>query len=180
VLNISGWLCYLGIFGRDSTVLLDVVRNIYPDIPAVFCDTGLEYPEIKEFVDTIDNVTVIKPDMNFRKVIQKYGYPVVSKKVARQIRDLQNPTDNNVNVRNLYLSGIKQNGEQTKSFKLPKKWYKLIDAPFKVSELCCDIMKKHPFKKYESKTGSKCILGVMAVSFGFIAYNVFKLIELLW
>ena len=27
--------------GKDSTVLLDLARRIYPDIPAVFIDTGL-------------------------------------------------------------------------------------------------------------------------------------------
>ena len=36
--------------GKDSTVLLHLVRSIYPDVEAVFSDTGLEYPEIKEFV----------------------------------------------------------------------------------------------------------------------------------
>lgn len=34
--------------GKDSTVLLDLVRRIYPNIPAVFCDTGLEYPFDKD------------------------------------------------------------------------------------------------------------------------------------
>jgi len=47
--------------GKDSTVLLDLVRRIYPDVPAVFCDTGLEYPEIRDFVKTKDNVEWIKP-----------------------------------------------------------------------------------------------------------------------
>jgi len=42
--------------GKDSTVLLDLVRELYPETPAVFCDTGLEYPEIKDFVKTIPNV----------------------------------------------------------------------------------------------------------------------------
>ena len=28
--------------GKDSTVLLDIARRIYPDIPAVFSDTGLD------------------------------------------------------------------------------------------------------------------------------------------
>jgi len=42
--------------GKDSTVLLDLVRQDYPDVPAVFCDTGLEYPEIRDFVKTFDNV----------------------------------------------------------------------------------------------------------------------------
>lgn len=43
--------------GKDSTVLLHLVRLLYPDIEAVFCDTGLEYPELRDFVKTIDNVT---------------------------------------------------------------------------------------------------------------------------
>ena len=68
--------------GKDSTVLLHLVREDYPDIPAVFCDTGLEYPEIREFVKTFDNVTWMKPKMNFKTVIEKYGYPFISKEVS--------------------------------------------------------------------------------------------------
>lgn len=68
--------------GKDSTVLLDIVRKMYPDVSAVFVDTGLEYPEIREFVKTFDNVTWIKPKMNFRQVIEKYGYPFISKEVS--------------------------------------------------------------------------------------------------
>lgn len=71
--------------GKDSTVLLDLARRIYPDIEAVFCDTGLEYPEIRDFVKTFDNVTWIKPEMRFDKVIEKYGYPVIGKEVAGRI-----------------------------------------------------------------------------------------------
>ena len=29
--------------GKDSTVLLDLARRAFPDLPAVFVDTGLEY-----------------------------------------------------------------------------------------------------------------------------------------
>jgi 3'-phosphoadenosine 5'-phosphosulfate sulfotransferase (PAPS reductase)/FAD synthetase len=29
--------------GKDSTVLNHLVRSIYPDTPAVFADTGLDY-----------------------------------------------------------------------------------------------------------------------------------------
>ena len=71
--------------GKDSTVLLDLARRIYPDIPAVFIDTGLEYPELREFVKTIPNVTWLKPEMNFRKVIETYGYPLISKEVSQKI-----------------------------------------------------------------------------------------------
>lgn len=52
--------------GKDSTVLLHLVRSMYPDVEAVFSDTGLEYPEIREFVKTIDNVTWVKPKKNFK------------------------------------------------------------------------------------------------------------------
>lgn len=68
--------------GKDSTVLLHIVREMYPEIPAVFCDTGLEYPEIREFVRKFDNVEWLKPKMNFKKVIDTYGYPFISKEVS--------------------------------------------------------------------------------------------------
>ena len=72
--------------GKDSTVLLHLVRELYPDVEAVFVDTGLEYPEIKKFVKTIDNVTTVRPEMKFHEVIEKYGYPVISKNQAQYIR----------------------------------------------------------------------------------------------
>lgn len=36
--------------GKDSTVLLHMVREMYPEVAAVYVDTGLEYPEVKAFV----------------------------------------------------------------------------------------------------------------------------------
>jgi len=144
--------------GKDSTVLLHLVRSIYPDVEAIFIDTGLEYPEIRDFVAQFDNVKVLRPKIPFNQVIDTYGYPVISKKVARQIRDLQNPTDKNKATRKLYFEGIKK----AKSFKLPKKWRFLINAPFKISERCCDVMKKEPFRRYEKESGNKPYIGIMA------------------
>ena len=63
--------------GKDSTVLLHLVRSMYPNVPAVFSDTGLEYPEIREFVKSINKVIWIKPQKTFKEVIEKYGYPVI-------------------------------------------------------------------------------------------------------
>lgn len=69
--------------GKDSTVLLHLVREMYGDsIPAVYCNTGLEYPEITQFVKTFDNVAIIKPKMNFFQVCEKYGFPLISKEVS--------------------------------------------------------------------------------------------------
>ena len=72
--------------GKDSTVLLHIARRIYPDMKAVFVDTGLEYPEIRQFVKTFDNVDWIKPKMNFKQVIEKYGYPFISKEVSECVQ----------------------------------------------------------------------------------------------
>ena len=71
--------------GKDSTVLLDIVRSVYPSIPAVFSDTGLEYPEIRDFVRTFENVEWVKPEMSFKQVIEQYGYPFISKVVSQTV-----------------------------------------------------------------------------------------------
>ena len=71
--------------GKDSTVLLTIAREMYPDIKAVFVDTGLEYPEVREFVKTWSNVDWLKPKLNFKQVIEKYGYPFISKEVSERV-----------------------------------------------------------------------------------------------
>lgn len=71
--------------GKDSTVLLHIARSIYPNMKAVFIDTGLEYPEIRRFVKSFENVDWLKPTMNFKQVIEKYGYPFFSKEIANNV-----------------------------------------------------------------------------------------------
>lgn len=76
--------------GKDSTVLLDIVRRIYPNIEAVYVDTGLEYPEIKSFVKQYKNITILKPEHSFKYILSNYGYPVISKDIARTIDSVRN------------------------------------------------------------------------------------------
>ena len=68
--------------GKDSTVLLDIARQMYPDILAVFFDTGLEFPEIRDFVRRFDNVEWIKPKKTFKEIVMQYGYPLISKEIS--------------------------------------------------------------------------------------------------
>lgn len=68
--------------GKDSTVLLDLARRVCPDIPAVYVDTGLEYPELRAFVETKNNVIWLRPRYPFTRILEKYGYPVISKEVS--------------------------------------------------------------------------------------------------
>ena len=71
--------------GKDSTVLLHLVRTIYPDVRAVFSNTGLEYGEIQRFVQSFPNVDIVTPKMRFDQVISSYGYPLIGKEVAEAI-----------------------------------------------------------------------------------------------
>ena len=141
--------------GKDSTVLLDLARRIYPDIPAVFVDTGLEYPEIKEFVKSKENITIVKPEKSFRQVIFQHGYPVISKPVSHNVSIAKRNPDGKV------AKNIMYNPHRTGLFN-HYKWNFLIDAPFEVSDKCCDIMKKKPSKAYAKATGTYPILGTMA------------------
>ena len=124
--------------GVDSTVLLDLVRSVNPDIKAVFVNTGLEYPQIVRFVKTIPNVDIIRPKMTYKQVIEKYGFPFPSKAVATKISEIKHTKSES--LKNLRLTGIRPNGEYSPLSKLSKKWKFLIDAPFEVSSRCCDIM----------------------------------------
>ncbi len=139
--------------GKDSTVLLDIARQVNPDIPAMFVDTGLEYPEIREFVKTFDNVTWMKPKMNFKEVIKTYGYPVISKEQAQYIYTYRNTKSEK--LRKQLWEGV--DGK----FKISERWKHLVDAPFKISSNCCNIMKKVPAKKYNRATNRKAIIGSM-------------------
>lgn len=136
--------------GKDSTVLLHMVRNLYPDTPAVFVDTGLEYPEIRDHVKSIDNVTWVKPDMSFKRVIDEKGYPVISKEVAHWVDLAQRG----------FPSGIRQ--LELDSRYGCKRYAYLKDAPFKISRDCCDIMKKRPAKRYHKETGRCPYIGMRA------------------
>lgn len=73
--------------GKDSTVLLDIVRKSYPNIPAVFVDVPTQYPELREFAKTWKNVEIIKPKISFMEVCEKYGFPLISKEVSQCVEE---------------------------------------------------------------------------------------------
>jgi 3'-phosphoadenosine 5'-phosphosulfate sulfotransferase (PAPS reductase)/FAD synthetase len=146
--------------GKDSTVLLHRVRELYPSVEAVFVDTGLEYTQIRQFVKTFDNVTILRPKMRFDEVISKYGYPMISKEVSRRIYEIRrNP---NAKVQEIFDPNsdyVKKYGQR---FCLDK-WIPLKDETnIKISHLCCDVMKKRPIKSYAKKNGKACITAEMA------------------
>lgn len=144
--------------GKDSTVLLDLARRAFPDIRAAFVDTGLEYPEIRNFVKTISNVAWLRPEMPFHKVIELYGYPVVSKEVAKRIYYARKGSFWALQ----HLRGLNKDGTPSKFNQRYVKWASLVDAPFLISEHCCMVMKKRPLHRFAKETGTMPIIGTMA------------------
>ncbi len=147
--------------GKDSTVLLDLVRREYPKVPAVFVDTGLEFPEIREFVRSIDNVVWLKPKIPFPQVIEKHGYPVVSKRQAQYIGEVQRAKGETATKR-LRLTGIKSDGTFSPMGKIPDKWHSLALGNIPISDKCCNVMKKEPMDRYVAETGRMPLIGTMA------------------
>lgn len=153
--------------GKDSTVLKHIVDSMYSDVPAVYVNTGLEYPEIQRFVREVKagkwdcfnaDVEILRPEMRFDQVIQKYGYPVASKAVSRKVSDARKGIP--YAMKYFENTAVDRDGNPSK-FNCPK-WKFLIDAPFPVSHECCDVMKKKPFKLYENQSNRKPIIGTMA------------------
>lgn len=141
--------------GVDSTVLLHLVRSVFPDVKAVFVNTGLEYAEIVKFVRSIPNVDIIRPKLTYKEVIEKYGYPIISKETAGKINEIRN-------TKSEHLRNIRLGNSESKLSKLSNKWMYLVDAPFKISNRCCDILKKSPLLKYEHENGLFPYVGTMA------------------
>lgn len=152
--------------GKDSTVLLHLVRGMFPDVPAVFADTGLEFPGVREISKNTENCLMIHPDMSFRKVIEVHGYPVVSKSVSHIVHMYRESMRKRNTPPRWYVERLREVSEG-KDEKSPlhyfdiKKASTLVEAPFKISHKCCDELKKKPMKKYEKETGRHAYIATM-------------------
>ena len=158
-LRIKEWVDMFGVSGvyvsfsggKDSTVLLHIVREMYPDVEAVFVNTGLEYPEIQQFVKTFDNVKILRPEMSFTEVVKRYGYPIISKEVASKLYYAKKGSG----------WAVKNVHDDTSRYSI-QKYEPLLHLPFKIASRCCDVMKKSPAKRYAKQTGKVAITGQTA------------------
>lgn len=147
--------CYISFSGgKDSMVLMHLVKSIDSSVPVVFCDTGVEWPSVKRMGKQWADV-ILKPKLPFKTIVDKYGYPAISKDNAKKIHEYRNTKSKNMIERTLY-GNAKGNG------KLPDKWRFLLDGPFNISHKCCHILKKNPATKYEKESGRIPFIGTLA------------------
>ena len=149
--------------GKDSAILLDLARRCFPDIEAVYVNTGLDFPEVRKLALDTPNVTVLQPKMRFDEVVREYGWCFPSKEVALAIHYARKGAPWALKR----LQGL--NGDDTPSQYCKSyyaKWIYLVDAPFKISDNCCGIMKEAPIKKYERESGKHPMVGIMASESG--------------
>lgn len=158
--------------GKDSTVLKHIIDQMYGDVPSIFVNTGLEYPEIQRFVKEVQSgkygcfnsdVVILRPEMQFDKVLKNYGYPVASKEVAGYVREAKHSKSEKLrSMRTQRLKGEYRRPDGELSEYNCAKWGLLLDADFETSDKCCDVMKKHPISKFVKETGRRGIIGTMA------------------
>lgn len=151
--------------GKDSTVLLHLVRSRYPQVKAVFCDTGLEYPEVRDFARTTPNTETIRPKITFKDVIEQYGWPVISRRQAQYLKEAGRCKLDSPNYR-LRMTGVKTSGRFSSMSLISKKYQFLVpmirDKKLKVSDMCCQVMKKDPLNEYLKDHQEYPLIGVTA------------------
>lgn len=164
--------------GKDSTVLAYLAANWLShfrtppwQLNLVFVNTGLEYPEIQKFVNEYTDwlrrefprVTVnlhrLRPKMNIRQVVTKYGYSIIGKDVAHRIETARRSPDSR-SMKLLRGEVLRTDGE--KSIYNCEKWEYLLSAPFLISDKCCEIMKKSTSMSYEHRADVKPMTATMA------------------
>jgi 3'-phosphoadenosine 5'-phosphosulfate sulfotransferase (PAPS reductase)/FAD synthetase len=138
--------------GKDSTVLLHLVRKYYPNIVGVHANTGLEYPEITNFVKKQENIVLVRPLKSYFQIVKEFGWPLLSKNISRQVYRMQNnPTEKQI---------LQANSKG--SDRIPEKFMWLIDSEIKLSDKCCFYMKEEPLDSFYRENNLFPIIGTMA------------------
>jgi len=190
--------------GKDSTVVLHLVRSLYPEVKAVFFNTTNEHKEIIKFVKETENVVWLKPKKSFSQILKTEGYPLVSKEISQLQKEIMRQFRGNKHLKSIYhMSFFGENKykfsnkwlwlldeEVAKHYFNPPKevvkkesWYKVLkekeqyyfdvitkkrkELGLKINDrivltnYCCNVLKKNPFKIYQNKTKEVSFVGLM-------------------
>lgn len=146
--------------GKDSTVVHHLLDMALPDnrIPRVFSNTGIEYNDVVKFVNEIkdDRFVIISPKKNIRETLDRVGYPFKSKEHSCKVGQYQRGSRSKSVM--AYKNG---NGKYSCPDILQYQYEPTFNL--KISEFCCNELKKKPFKQYQKESGKNItITGMMA------------------
>ena len=175
---------HVSVGGLDSIVLYLFLHEICGiDAPGVSAST-LEDKSIQKVHKAIGIINVPPLKRNDgtlwtkARVIQEFGFPVISKEVAAKIELLQNPTEKNATVRHAIITG--ETGEyggwqKNSKMQLKQKWLELFGGyenenegcnygipDFLVSSKCCYYLKEKNCDNWGKEHNSVPYLGLMA------------------
>lgn len=158
------YISYSG--GKDSNVLSALIDMALPDnrIPRVYCNTGIEYKAIVDFVKAKaaadDRFVIIQPKVPIKRMLEEKGYPFKSKAHSRWLGDYQ--TKPYTKSWQKYMDGtlFKTKAESNCPKRLKYQFSK--DFDIKISDQCCHELKVTPLKEYEKASGrAYAIIGIM-------------------
>lgn len=163
--------------GKDSTVLSHLVDEALPGnkIERVFSNTGIELNAIVGFVKEQqkkdDRIKIIYPMKNIKEMLEEKGYPFKSKLHSEYVERYQRSGLTGISVQKYVGTGAE--GRRGR-FNCPKSLLYQFDPDFKIkiSQRCCEQLKKKPIKEYEKKHGkTMCLTGVRANEKGIREYR---------
>lgn len=150
--------------GKDSTILHYLVDMALPNnkIPRLFLNTGIEYKDIRLFVEELaskDNrFVILNSNVNIPKMLEDDGYPFKSKQHSHNLAIYYRHSNESEYCLSLkrYLGKI----ESSTKFRCPKELEYQFTNEFKLhcSDKCCYRLKKEPAKKWSIENNKSITL----------------------
>lgn len=178
-----GLNCHVSVGGLDSITLFLFIQSLGFDIPGISVSylEDVSIQKIHKQLGLIRLRSARKPDGKHwtkSEILQKFGFPVLSKEIAAKIETLANPTDKNKTVRHAIVTGETgaYGGYQKNSrMKMSQKWLEKFGGyaneyagtdyqkpEFPVSSKCCYYLKEKPCDDWAKEHNSVPFLGLMA------------------
>jgi 3'-phosphoadenosine 5'-phosphosulfate sulfotransferase (PAPS reductase)/FAD synthetase len=153
--------------GKDSTVLLHMLRPYKPDITTIYGNTTIEFPECVKFARQLRdewslNYYEVRPEVTFWWVVEEYGWPLMGKTFG--VGGVAHKSS-----RERFFADLEAKGELTGQY--------AIQSEVPISSACCTFLKERPSKKLQKALGVDGVfLGILASEnrqrrFNFLEYG---------
>ena len=139
--------------GKDSTVLLHLVRQFAPNIITIWGNTTIEFPECIQFAKTLKkewnlNFYEARPERSFWWIVENYGWPLMGKTFG--VGGVAHKES-----REQFFDDLAERGELTGDY--------AIQAEVPISSACCTFLKERPSEKLQKALGVDGVfLGILA------------------